>query len=118
LYELPHESLWVRFAVRFVGYPHSTNNLSEEIEKTPWHFDFLEDFKDDSIWKIVFRPMLESPEADIKRKNDLISLLKAKEKKHVWVQPSSPGIFYLTLGFIADIFLGNIIMICIALIVN
>ena len=39
-------------------------------------------------------------------------------QKHVWVQPSSPGIFYLTLGFIADIFLGNIIMICMALIVN
>lgn len=118
LYELPHESLWVRFAIRFVGYPHSTDNLSDEIEKTPWHFDFLEEFKDDSIWKIVFRPMLESPEADIQRKKDLISLLEAKEKKHVWIQPSSPGIFFLTLGFIADIFLGNIIMICMALIVN
>ncbi|MFX0085284.1 MAG: prepilin peptidase [Candidatus Hodarchaeota archaeon] len=118
LYRLPNESLWVRFVILFIGYPHLTNNISEEIEQKPWHFDLLEEFIEESKWKIVFRARLDTPEADIKRKKDLVSLIKAENKKHIWIQPSPPGIFYLTLGYFADIILGNIIMIYMALIVN
>jgi hypothetical protein len=118
IYHLPNESLWVRFVIRFIGYPRLTHNLSGEIEKKPWHFDFLEEFKGDSGWKIVFRARLDTPEADLKRKRDLISQVLTKDKKHIWIQPSSPGIFYLTLGYLTDIILGNIIMIYMALIVK
>ncbi len=117
LYSLPNESLFVRFLLRFIGYPHLTQNLSEEIETKPWHYDFLEDFSDDSGWKIAFRVLLDTPEADLQRKKDLISLVKQEKKSSIWIQPTSPGIFYLMLGYLADLIFGNIIIILMALIV-
>lgn len=117
LYSLPNESLWVRLLIRFIGYPHLTQNLSEEIENRPWHYDFLEDFSNDSEWKIAFRILLDTPEADLQRKKDLISLVKEEKKKSIWIQPTSPGIFYLMLGYLADLIFGNIIIVLMALIV-
>ncbi len=117
LYSLPNESLLVRFILRFIGYPHLTQNLSDEIDNRPWHYDFLEDFSDDSEWKIAFRLFLDTPEADLQRKKDLISLVKQEKKRFIWIQPTSPGIFYLMLGYLADLIFGNIIIILMALIV-
>jgi hypothetical protein len=116
-YSLPNESLWTRFVIRFIGYPHPTGNLSAEIEKKPWHYDFLEDFKDESEWKIAFRVWLDTPEADLQRKKDLISIVEKEQKKSIWIQPTSPGIFYLMLGYLADLIFGNIIIILMALII-
>ena len=93
----------------FVGYPKSTSNIMKIVENKPWHFDFLEIFEEDE-WKIHFHMQLDTPEADLKRKLKIAELLENDEKKVVWVQPSLPFISFIFIGFILEIFVGNIIL--------
>ncbi|UCG90532.1 MAG: hypothetical protein JSU57_02025 [Candidatus Heimdallarchaeota archaeon] len=110
LYIFSNESIWKRFFIRFIGYPRQTRNLDKELKEKPWHFDFLEEVKEEKGWKIMFRARLDSPEADLTRKRELISLIQITEKRSIWVQPSLPFIFILMLGFFADILFGNLVL--------
>ena len=76
----------------------------------PWHFDFLEDFTDETGWSVLFRVRLDTPEADLRRKQELISSIQITEKQSIWVQPSLPFIFILMLGFFAEILVGNLVL--------
>lgn len=111
MYNFHQESLKNKIAVLFIGYPHSTTKISNEIETKPWHFDFLEEYNQDSGWKIKFRLGLDNPENDLKRKQLLVSLIKDTNKQTIWVQPSYPFILILTFGFITEILIGNILFI-------
>ena len=93
----------------FIGYPRSTENILEELNKQPWHFDFLEEFVDEE-WKINLQFRLDTPEADLKRKINTAELLEKKEKKFVWIQPSLPFITFIFAGFLLEILVGNIII--------
>ncbi|MFW9903114.1 MAG: A24 family peptidase C-terminal domain-containing protein [Candidatus Thorarchaeota archaeon] len=115
LYILSNESIWTRLFIRFVGYPHPTQNLDKEFREKPWHFDFIEEFKEDSGWRVEFRTRLDTPEADLKRKQELISLIQSKDKSSIWIQPSLPFISILLLGFITDTLVGNLILLFIAI---
>jgi hypothetical protein len=110
LYNLPNESIWTRFFIRFIGYPHQTQNIEGELMEKPWHFDFIEKFTEDIGWRVVFRTRLDTPEADFKRKQELISLIQSKDKSSIWVQPSLPFILFLLLGFIIEVLVGNLIL--------
>ncbi|MFX1286194.1 MAG: A24 family peptidase C-terminal domain-containing protein [Promethearchaeota archaeon] len=110
LYIISNESMWKRFSIRFIGYPRLTQNLAKELEERPWHIDFLEEFKEEGGWSISFRTRLDTPEADLTRKQNLISLIQITEKRSIWVQPSLPFIFILMLGFFIDILFGNLVL--------
>ncbi len=110
LYVFSNESKWKRFSIRFIGYPRQTQNLDMELEEKPWHFDFLEEFEDETGWSILFRARFDTPEVDLTRKQELISLIQNTEKRSIWIQPSLPFIFILMLGFFTDILVGNLIL--------
>jgi len=110
-YKFHHESLKSRIAVLFIGYPRNTLEISTEIETKPWHFDFLEEYDQEIGWRLKFRLGLDNPENDLKRKLIIVDLIKNTNKQTIWVQPSYPFILILTLGFITEILLGNILFI-------
>lgn len=110
LYVLSNESLLTRLFIRFIGYPHETQNLEKELIEKPWHFDFLEKFSEETGWCIELRARLDTPEADITRKQEIISLIQSEKKKSIWVQPSLPFISILMLGFVADVLVGNLVL--------
>ncbi len=109
LYNISNESKLTRIFIRFIGYPRQTLHLSKDLKEKPWHFDFLEEFKQEAGWRVIFRVRLDTPENDFSRKQDTIKLLEAQDKHFIWVQPSLPFIFILMLGFIAEILFGNLI---------
>ena len=108
-YIYPQTSTLAKLFLHFIGYPKATNAISKEINENPWHFDFLEDFVDGE-WKIKFQMQLDTPEADLEKKLKLAELLEANEKDFVWVQPSLPFIFFILIGFILEILMGNLIL--------
>lgn len=116
-YILSNESKWSRFFIRFIGYPRQTQHLDKELDDKPWHFDFLEEFKEETGWQIIFRARLDTPEADFTRKKELISLIQAKEKGSVWITPSLPFIFILMFGYFVDILVGNLVLIFIFMVI-
>lgn len=111
LYKFQQESLKSKIAVLFIGYPRNTVKISAEMETKPWHFDFLEEYDQDTGWRIKFRLGLDNPENDYKRKKFIITSIKNTKKQTIWVQPSYPFILILTLGFITEILIGNILFI-------
>ena len=116
-YTLSNESIWIRFIVRFVGYPRFVQNLQKELEERPWHFDFLEEFDEETGWRINFRVRLDTPEADLTRKKEFISQIRAKKKRSVWIQPSLPFIFIIMVGYLVDLLVGNLILMIMVLLV-
>ncbi len=116
-YTLSNESKWIRFIIRFIGYPRLVQNLHKELEQKPWHFDFLEEFNEETGWRIIFRARLDTPEADLTRKKESISQIQAKKKKSVWVQPSLPFIFIIMVGYLIDLLVGNLIFLFMVLLV-
>ncbi|MFX0185351.1 MAG: hypothetical protein ACFE95_19890 [Candidatus Hodarchaeota archaeon] len=109
-YDLSNESSrWTRIAIRFIGYPRSTRLLGEEIKTKPWHYDFLEEFDEETGWKVVFRVHLDTPAADLVRKQNTISMINFNNKRSIWVQPNLPFIFVLMLAYLLDIFIGNLL---------
>ena len=115
LYNLPNESVWSKLFIRFIGYPHCTKNLEKEMKEKPWHFDFLEKYIEDLGWRVEFRTRLDTPEADFKRKQELISLIQSENKTAIWIQPSLPFILFLLLGFVTNALLGNLILLIIVI---
>ncbi|MFX0122909.1 MAG: A24 family peptidase C-terminal domain-containing protein [Candidatus Hodarchaeota archaeon] len=109
-YVLSNESKWIKLFIRFIGYPYQTQNLEKELKEKPWHFDFLENFNEDTGWHVEFRTRLESPEADFTRKKQLIALIQSKNKTSIWVQPSLPFILILMLGFFINVLIGNLLL--------
>lgn len=114
-YALTNESIWSKLFIRFIGYPHSTQNLEKEIKEKPWHFDFLEKYIENLGWRLEFRTRLDTPEADFKRKQKLISLIQSENKTTIWIQPSLPFILFLLLGFVTSALLGNLILLFIVI---
>ncbi len=108
-YAYQPNSRWKRIFLYFIGYPKTTTNIVKEIKAKPWHFDFLEDFIEGE-WRIHFQLQLDTPEADLERKLKLAELLENNGKKVVWVQPSLPFIAFIFIGFVTEIFLGNLIL--------
>jgi len=109
-YDLSNESSrWTRIAIRFIGYPRSTRLLDKELKTKPWHYDFLEEFDEETGWQLAFRVRLDTPDADLVRKQDTISTINFKNKPSIWVQPNLPFIFVLMLAYLLDIFLGNLL---------
>lgn len=117
LYDLSNETILVRVIIRFIGYPRFVQNLYKELEQKPWHFDFLEEFDEEAGWRIIFKARLDTPEADLARKKEIISQIQAEKKKSVWIQPSLPFIFIIMLGFLIDLVVGNLIMLFMVLLV-
>jgi len=115
LYDLPNESVWSKLFIRFIGYPHSTKYLEKEMKEKPWHFDFLEKYIEDLGWRVEFKTRLDTPEADFKRKQELISLIQSENKTAIWIQPSLPFILFLLLGFVTNALLGNLILLIIVI---
>jgi hypothetical protein len=114
-YILSNESIWTRLFIRFVGFPHQTRNLEIVLMEKPWHFDFMEKFDEEIGWRVEFRTRLDTPEADFKRKQELVSLIQSKNKFSIWIQPSLPFILILLLGFIIDALFGNLILLFLAI---
>ena len=114
-YILPNESILTRLSIRFVGFPHQTRNLETELMEKPWHFDFLEKFIEEIGWRVEFRTRLDTPEGDLKRKQELVSLIHSKEKQSIWIQPSLPFIFALLLGVTTEALFGNLILLFIVI---
>ncbi len=110
-YNFLNESWWKKFILRFIGFPRSTQNLDEDLKTKTWHFDFLEEFEEKKGWRISIRVGLDSPEADLERKQNLLSSIRKKGKRFIWIQPSLPFIFILMLGYFTEIFLGNLLFI-------
>ncbi len=108
-YTYQHNSRIVKMVLHFIGYPKTTTDIVKEINEKPWHFDFLEDFIEGE-WKINFHMQLDTPEADLERKLKLAELLETNEKKVLWVQPSLPFIAFIFIGFVLEIFVGNLIL--------
>jgi hypothetical protein len=104
-------SVWMKLSLYFVGYPRSTKNLRKELKTKPWHFDFLEEYTEDSGWKFNFRMRLDTPEVDLARKYQIVTHLETFKKEVVWVQPSLPFIAFIFSGFILNELIGNIIFI-------
>ena len=117
LYVLSNESIWKRFLIRFIGYPHQTQNLNRDLMEKPWHFDFLEEFKEVIGWCIIFRVRLDTPEADSTRKQELLSLILSKNKRSIWIQPSLPFIFILMLGYFTEVLIGNLVLLFMVILV-
>ncbi|NHJ00536.1 MAG: hypothetical protein EAX86_00260 [Candidatus Heimdallarchaeota archaeon] len=114
-YNFSHESKLSTFFLRFIGYPKSTVNLETLLEKNPWHFDFLEDYKEESGWFISYRIRLDTPEEDLKRKKRVLKKIQATNKSEVWIQPTFPFILLITLGYTLNVFWGNLIFLFVAL---
>ena len=110
-YTISNQSFIVKIVLFFIGYPRSTQRISEEIEKKPWHFDFLETYDDVSGWKYIFQMRLETPEADLSRKKEIAKKTQIHNKESIWVQPSLPFIVFLLLGFLLETLLGNVIFV-------
>ncbi|MFX0014529.1 MAG: A24 family peptidase C-terminal domain-containing protein [Promethearchaeota archaeon] len=117
LYLLSSESRWKRLFIRFIGYPRQTQNLINELKEKPWHYDFLEEFNEEVGWYVVFRARLDTPEMDISRKKELVSIIQSKEKDFIWMQPSLPFILILTIGYLTEIFIGNVLLLFMVLLV-
>ncbi|MFX1514814.1 MAG: A24 family peptidase C-terminal domain-containing protein [Promethearchaeota archaeon] len=114
-YDLPNESAWSKLFIRFIGYPHNTQNLETEIKDKPWHFDFLEKHIENLGWRVEFRTRLNAPEVDLKRKQEVVSLIRSENKVAIWIQPSFPFILFLLLGFVMNAFIGNLILLIIVI---
>ena len=95
--------------LHFIGYPKSTMDIVKVVKDKPWHFDFLEVYKNDE-WKINFNLQLDTPEADFERKLKLAERLENDKKEVVWVQPSLPFISFISIGYVLEILVGNIIL--------
>jgi len=108
-YAYQHNSRWEKIFINFIGYPKTTTDIVKEIQTNPWHFDFLENFIEGE-WKIQIQLQLDTPEADLERKLKVAELLESEKKKVVWVQPSLPFIAFIFIGFILEIFFGNLIL--------
>lgn len=115
-YRFNNEGLFSTLFIRFIGYPRSTDNLHTLLELNPWHFDFLENYSEESGWKISFRLQLDTPEADIERKKRVLEKINVTEKAQIWIQPTFPFILLITLGFIINVLWGNIIFLFVSII--
>jgi hypothetical protein len=110
-YDFSYESsIWRRLSIRFIGYPYSTQFLANDFEKKPWHYDFLEEFDEETGWRMVFRARLDTPEADLARKQKAISTINLKKKDSIWVQPNLPFIFILMFAYLLEIIWGNLLL--------
>ncbi len=111
LYGISNASMTKRFALYFIGYPRRTQFILEEIERKPWHFDFLEEYNEESGWKFTFKLRLDTPEDDLKRKMTVAQQTITHDKQSIWVQPSLPFILFILLGFLLELLLGNAIFV-------
>ncbi|MFX0172146.1 MAG: A24 family peptidase C-terminal domain-containing protein [Candidatus Hodarchaeota archaeon] len=110
-YDLSYESSkWRRLSIRFIGYPHSTQFLANDFKQKPWHYDFLEEFDEETGWQMVFRARLDTPEADLARKQKTISTINLKNKDSIWIQPNLPFIFILMFAYLLEIIWGNLLL--------
>jgi hypothetical protein len=118
LYTFNEISIWTKIFLLFIGYPRSTNNLKTDIDIKPWHFDFLETYEASSGWKFDFHIRLDSPEADLARKRETTDQLINDQKSKVWVQPTIPFIVLISVGFILEILIGNVVLVLMSIIIK
>jgi len=116
-YDLPGESRRTRAIIQFIGYPRITIGLEQDLMTKPWHYDFLEEYSEARAWQISFRFQLDTPEADLARKQNQIEAVKATGKQLIWIQPSLPFILFISLGFLLDIVFGNVILLALSLVI-
>jgi hypothetical protein len=101
-YALPPISFWKKAGLYLVGYPRLTKNIKEELKIKPWHFDFLEEYNDESGWEISYRLRLDTPEEDLARKKNTVKLIEEQEKEVIWIQPTLPFIVFIFFGFVLN----------------
>ncbi|MHA1228876.1 MAG: A24 family peptidase C-terminal domain-containing protein [Candidatus Hodarchaeales archaeon] len=109
MYRFNREPLKNTLLVYFIGYPRYIAQLEKDFEKKVWHYDFLENYTEESQWKLSFKIGLDTPENDYARKKKTLALAKNMNKRTIWVQPSYPFILILLTGYIFHIFIGNLL---------
>jgi preflagellin peptidase FlaK len=117
LFEGDHkkESLGKKILVLITGYKVSINKLKEK-----WHVYPMEDVKEDAEGsfkrKLVILPREEGRNEIVERLDKAVQTGSMKDK--VWATPGLPMLIFVTAGLIVALFGGDIIWLCIRLVLG
>ena len=113
--DLKKESLGKRILVLITGYKVSVSKLKEK-----WHIYPMEDIEENGEKgfrrKLVILPKDEGRSEIVERLEKAIEAGTMKDK--VWATPGLPMLIFITAGLIAALFIGDIVWICIRLVLG
>jgi len=110
-----NESAGRKIMVLLTGYRTSVNRMKEK-----WHIYPLEDVEENAekrlSRKLLVVPKDEGRDAVVKRLDEAVKTGKISDR--VWATPGLPFLIFVTLGLVLALFVGDIVWICIRLLLG
>lgn len=110
-----NESAGRKIMVLLTGYKSSVDKMKEK-----WHIYPLEDVEENAEKqlgrKLLVVPKDEGRDAVVKRLDEAVKTSKIPDR--VWVTPGLPFLIFITIGLVLALFVGDIVWICIRLLLG